>query len=96
MRNALLLIEVQKIYTTPGLPLFIEGHDVAIANMRGGTTLWSMCAMCTGRTVAMPAACSTISVPPGEIGFLENSEEIELDPALTLSPGALQITKSRY
>jgi nicotinamidase-related amidase len=33
---------------------------------------------------------------PGEIGFPEDSTEVEVDPRLTLAPGALQVTKSRY
>ena len=33
---------------------------------------------------------------PGEIGFLEDSDEIEFDPRLTLAPAAPQLTKSRY
>jgi nicotinamidase-related amidase len=42
MRAALLLIDVQKVYTTPVSPLFVEGHENAIANMNrlieGATT----------------------------------------------------------
>jgi len=103
MRSALLLIDVQKIYTTPGSPLFIEGHDVAITNMnrlvqaaekkgdllvyvrhvhrRGGSD--------SGRMFDYLGS-------PGEIGFLEDSEEVDFDARLTLSAAALQITKSRY
>jgi nicotinamidase-related amidase len=33
MRSALLLIDVQKIYTTEGSPLLIDGHELAIDNM---------------------------------------------------------------
>ena len=103
MRNALLLIDVQKIYTTPGSPLFIEGHDVAIANMnrlareaerRGDLVVYV-------RHVHRKDGSNSGRMfdylgTPGEIGFLENSDEIEFDPRLTLSPGALQITKNRY
>ena len=103
MRNALLLIDVQKVYTTPGSPLFIDGHDVAIANMnrlvraaeRKGDFLVYV------RHVHRKDGSDTGRMfdylgSPGEIGFLENSDEIEFDPSLTLPPGALQITKSRY
>ena len=103
MHNALLLIDVQKIYTTPGSPLFIEGHDVAIENMnrlareaeREGDLVVYV------RHVHRKDGSDSGRMfdylgTPGEIGFLENSDEIEFDPALTLSQGALQITKNRY
>jgi nicotinamidase-related amidase len=103
MRNALLLIDVQKIYTTPGSPLFIEGHDVAIANMnrlvqaaekKGDLLVYvrhvhRRDGSDAGRMFDYLGSSS-------EIGFLEDSDEIKFDPRLTLSPGALQITKSRY
>ena len=103
MHSALLLIDVQKIYTTPGSPLFIEGHDVAIENMnrlvreaerRGDLVVYV-------RHVHRKDGSDSGRMfdylgTPGEIGFLENSEEIEFDPRLTLAPEALQITKNRY
>ena len=103
MRNALLLIDVQKIYTTPGSPLFIEGHDIAIANMnrlvqaaeRKGDLLVYVRHV-HRRDGSDAGRMFDYLGSPGEIGFLEDSDEIKLDPRLTLSPGALQITKSRY
>jgi nicotinamidase-related amidase len=103
MRNALLLIDVQKIYTTPGSPLFIEGHEVAIANMnrlvqeaerRGDLVVYvrhvhKKDGSDSGRMFDYLGTA-------GEIGFLEDSEEVEFDPRLMLSPDALQIAKSRY
>jgi len=103
MPSALLLIDVQNIYTTPGSPLFIEGHDVAIANMnrlvqeaerRGDLVIYV-------RHVHKKDGSDSGRMfdylgTPGEIGFLEDSEEVEFDPRLTLSAGSLQITKSRY
>jgi nicotinamidase-related amidase len=103
MRTALLLIDVQKIYTTPGSPLLVEGHEAAIANMN--------------RLVraAVAAGDKLIYVrhshrkdgsdagrmfdylgTPGEIGFVEGSEDVDFDPRLALEPGALHLTKSRY
>jgi nicotinamidase-related amidase len=103
MRNALLLIDVQKIYTTPGSPLFIEGHDVAIANMnrlvqaaeKNGDLLVYVRHV-HRRDGSDAGRMFDYLGSPGEIGFLEDSDEIKLDPRLTVSPGALQITKSRY
>ena len=103
MRNALLLIDVQKIYTTPGSPLFIEGHDIAIANMnrlvqaaekKGDLLVYVR--HVHRRDGSDAGRMFDYLGSPGEIGFLEDSDEIKLDPRLTLSPGALQITKSRY
>jgi len=34
--------------------------------------------------------------PTGEIGFLEGSDEVELDRRLEIVPGALTLTKTRY
>ena len=103
MPTALLLIDVQKVYTTPGSPLFIEGHDVAIANMnrlvqeaerRGDLVVYvrhvhKKDGSDSGRMFDYLGS-------PGEIGFVEASEEVAFDPRLMLSAGALQITKSRY
>jgi nicotinamidase-related amidase len=103
MTSALLLIDVQKIYTTPGSPLFIEGHDVAIGNMN--------------KLIDRAAAAGDLIVyvrhvhkkdgsdagrmfdylgTPGEIGFVEATEEVQLDHRLKLAPGAISLSKSRY
>lgn len=103
MPNALLLIDVQKVYTTPGSPLFIEQHDVAIANMnrlvreaetRGDLVVYVR--HVHKRDGSDAGRMFDYLGSPGEIGFLEDSDEVKFDPRLTLSPGALQIMKSRY
>ena len=103
MRNALLLIDVQKVYTTPGSPLFIEGHDVAIANMnrlvqeaekKGDLLVYVR--HVHRRDGSDSGRMFDYLGSPGEIGFLEDSDEIEFDPRLTLAPAAPQLTKSRY
>lgn len=103
MRAALLLIDVQKVYTMPGSALCVDGHEIAIANMN--------------RLVraAIEAGDRVIYVrhvhrkdgsdagrmfdylgTPGEIGFVEGSQEVEFDARLTQAPDALHLTKSRY
>ena len=103
MRNALLLIDVQKVYTTPGSPLFIEGHDVAIANMnrlvqeaekKGDLLVYVR--HVHRRDGSDSGRMFDYLGSPGEIGFLEDSDEIEFDPRLTLAPAAPQLTKSHY
>lgn len=103
MRNVLLLIDVLKIYTTPGSPLFIEGHDAAIANMnrlvhaaeRRGDLL--VCVRHVHRRDGSDAGRMFDYLGfPGEIGFVEGSEEVDFDPRLMQAPGALHLTKSRY
>jgi nicotinamidase-related amidase len=103
MRRALLLIDVQNIYTTKGSPLFVEGHETAIANMnrlaaaaahRGDLLVYV-------RHVHRKDGSDSGRMfdylgSPGEIGFVEDSDEVQLDPRLALVPGALQLTKSRY
>ena len=103
MRAALLLIDVQKVYTTPGSPLLVDGHEIAIANMN--------------RLIDDAAARGDLLVyvrhmhrkdgsdagrmfdylgSPGEIGFAEETDEVLLDPRLNVVAGALHITKNRY
>jgi len=103
MRSALLLIDVQKIYTTPGSPLFVEEHEVAIANMnrlvraaqRAGDLLVYVRHLHRQDGSDAGRMFDYLGTP-GEIGFVDGSEEVQLDPRLTLAPGALQLNKSRY
>jgi len=103
MKSALLLIDVQKIYTTAGSPLLIDGHEVAIDNMN--------------RLIAHADAVGDLVVyvrhvhkkngtdagrmfdylgTAGEMGFVEETEDVELDPRLMNSANGLFLTKNRY
>jgi nicotinamidase-related amidase len=103
MGRALLVIDVQRVYTDPRSPLFVHGYDAAIANMNrliGG---------------AVPAGELVVYVrhvhrqdgsdagrmfdylgSPGELGFVEGTAEVNLDPSLDIAVGAMHIAKQRY
>jgi len=103
MPSALLLIDVQKVYTTPGSSLYVEGHDIAIANMN--------------RLIAASAEAGDLIIyvrhehkedgsdagcmfnyqgSQGPIGFVENTEAVMFDPALMITMPAMQVIKKRY
>jgi nicotinamidase-related amidase len=103
MPSALLLIDVQKIYTTRGSSLFVEHHEAAIANMN--------------RLIEASVAASELIVyvrhehkndgsdagrmfdhlgTPGPLGFIENTPDVELDPGLKIASPAIHIKKRRY
>src|SRR5262245_35272933 len=103
MRAALLLIDVQKVYTTPGSPLYVEGHEAAIANMnqlvRAAVEAGDL--LVYVRHVHRKDGSDAGRMfdylgTPGEVGFVEGSEEVDFDPRLTQSPGALHVKKGRY
>jgi nicotinamidase-related amidase len=103
MTRALLLIDVQKVYTTPGSPLFVMGHEKAIANMNRLTKAFAA----AGETIIYvrhqhkkdgsdSGRMFDYLGPPGELGFVENTKDVEYDPALTMISPALHIVKQRY
>ncbi|NJO33876.1 MAG: cysteine hydrolase [Rhodospirillales bacterium] len=103
MPSALLLIDVQKIYTMPGSALFVEHHEAAIANMN--------------RLIAVSVAASDLIIyvrhehkvdgsdagrmfdylgTPGPLGFVENTSTVEFDPGLNIVSPAIHMKKQRY
>jgi nicotinamidase-related amidase len=103
MRAALLLIDVQKVYTTPGSPLLVEGHEAAIGNMnklidraaaRGDLIVYVRHVHKKDGSDA--GRMFDFLGTPSEIGFVEGTEDVALDPRLKVVPGALTISKHRY
>lgn len=103
MRTALLLIDVQKIYTTAGSPLFVEGNDVAIANMnrlidhaaaRGDFIVYVKHVHKKDGSDA--GRMFDFTGQRGEISFVEGTADVDLDPRLKFQKGVLTITKGRY
>jgi nicotinamidase-related amidase len=103
MRAALLLIDVQKIYTTPGSPLLVDGHETAIANMnklidrataRGDLIVYVRHVHKKDGSDA--GRMFDFLGTPGEISFVEGTEDVALDPRLKVVPNALTISKHRY
>ncbi|MBP2234358.1 nicotinamidase-related amidase [Sinorhizobium kostiense] len=103
MARAILVIDVQKVYTDPASPLHCVGNADAIANIN--------------RIVAAAEAAGDLVVhvrhvhrrdgsdagrmfdfsgEAGELGFVAGTEEVEDDPRFEIPAGALTITKQRY
>ena len=103
MSRALFVIDAQKIYTTPGSSLYVEGHEAAIANMN--------------RLIAASAQAGDLIIyvrhehkkdgsdtgrmfdyqgSQGPMSFVENTPAVMFDPALTMVTPALHVTKKRY
>jgi nicotinamidase-related amidase len=103
MRAALLLIDVQKVYTTPGSPLLIDGHEAAIANMnrliddavaRGDLLVYVR--HVHKKDGSDGGRMFDYLGYPGDIGFVEGTDDVALDSRLKVVADALRITKSRY
>ena len=103
MTRALLLIDVQRVYTTPGSAFFVRGHEEAITNMN--------------RLVKAFAAAGEAIIyvrhehkkdgsdfgrmfdylgTPAEPGFVEGTPDVDFDPAMNIVSPALHIVKQRY
>ena len=103
MARALLLIDVQKVYTTPGSPLFVMGHEKAIANMNRLARAFAA----AGETIIYvrhehkkdgsdSGRMFDYLGVPGEPGFVESTPDVDYDPALGIVSPALHIVKQRY
>ena len=103
MRSALLLIDVQKVYTTAGSPLLVEGHEQAIANMnrlvdRASTTgdLIVYVRHIHKKDGSDAGRMFDYLGPEGDLGFVEGTVDVGMDPRLKIVPEALHIAKNRY
>ena len=103
MRAALLLIDVQKVYTTLESPLFVEGHENAIANMnrliedartRGHLLVYVR--HLHRRDGSDAGRMFDYLGSAGEMSFVEGTDEVALDPRLVVDAGGLHLTKNRY
>ncbi len=91
MTRALLLIDVQKIYTTPGSALFVSGHEEAIANMN---RLAMAFAAARERIIYVRHEHKKDGSDfgrkfdylgtPVEPGFVEGTPEVDFDPAMDI------------
>jgi nicotinamidase-related amidase len=103
MARAILVIDVQKVYTDPASPLHCVGNAEAIANINAIVSA----AQAAGDLVvhirhvhradgADAGRMFDFSGEAGELGFVEGTEEVEDDPRLKIPAGALTISKQRY
>jgi nicotinamidase-related amidase len=103
MTRALLLIDVQKVYTTPGSPLFVVGHQKAIANMNRLARAFAA----DGETIIYVrhehkkdgsdlGRMFDYLGTPAEPGFVKGTPDVDFDPTLEIVSPALHIVKQRY
>jgi nicotinamidase-related amidase len=103
MARAILVIDVQKVYTDPASPLHCAGNADVIANINAITAV----ADTAGDLVVHvrhvhrddgsdAGRMFDFSGEPGELGFVAGTREVEDDPRLKIPAGALTITKQRY
>lgn len=103
MRSALLLIDVQRVYTTKGSPLFVEDHETAIMNMnrlierataRGDLTVYVR--HVHKRDGSDAGRMFDYLVSLDESRFQKHTDRVALDPRLHLDPQGIHIVKNRY
>ena len=103
MASAILITDVQKVYTDPASPLHCVGNDEVIVNIN--------------RVISAAEAAGDLVVhvrhvhradgsdagrmfdfngEPGELGFVAGTEEVKDDPRLKIPSAALVVTKQRY
>ena len=103
MVRALLLIDAQKVYTTPGSSLFVHGHEAAIANMNRLAKAFAAAGEMIvvvrhqhRKDVSDTGRMFDYLGDPGEPGFVEGTPEAELDSRLEIISPALHLVKNRY
>ena len=103
MARAILVIDVQKIYTDPASPLHCIGNAEAIANINAIVST----AEAAGDLVvhvrhihradgADAGRMFEFTGEAGELGLVEGTQVVEDDPTLKIPAGALTISKQRY
>lgn len=103
MARAILVIDVQKVYTDPASPLHCVGNAEAIANINAITSAAEAAGDLVVHVRHVHRADGSdagrmfdFSGEAGELGFVAGTEEVEDDPRLNIPAGALAISKQRY
>jgi nicotinamidase-related amidase len=103
MARAVLVIDVQRVYTDPASPLHCVGNAEAIANINAIISA----AEAAGELVVHirhvhradgsdAGRMFDFSGEAGVLGFVEGTQEVEDDPGLKIPASALTINKQRY
>lgn len=103
MARAILVIDVQRVYTDPASPLHCVGNAEAIANINAITSAAEAAGDLVVHIRHIHRADGSdagrmfdFSGESGELGFVEGTHEVEDDPGLKIPAGALTISKQRY
>lgn len=103
MTRAVLVIDVQKVYTDPASPLHCGGNAEAIANINAIVAAAEAAGDLVVHVRHVHRADGSdagrmfdFSGEAGELGFVAGTEEVEDDPRLKIPAGALTISKQRY
>ncbi|HEX9858148.1 MAG TPA: isochorismatase family cysteine hydrolase [Paracoccaceae bacterium] len=103
MARAILVIDVQKVYTNPASPLHCQGNAEVIgrinAILRRAEAAGDLIVHVTHLHRADGSDAGRMfdfSGEPTELGFVEGTDEAGTDPRLVLPEGAIRLTKRRY
>lgn len=103
MARAILVIDVQRVYTDPASPLHCDGNAEAIANINAIISAAEAAGDLVVHVRHVHRADGSdagrmfdFSGESGELGFVEGTQEVEDDPRLEIPAGALAINKQRY
>jgi nicotinamidase-related amidase len=103
MARAILVVDVQKVYTDPTSPLHCVGNVDVIANINAIVSAAETAGDLVVRVRHIHRADGSdagrmfdFSGEAGELGFVAGTEEVEDDPRLRIAAGALAISKQRY
>lgn len=103
MARAILLIDIQKVYTDPSSPLHCVGNEQVIANINSIVAAGQAAGDLVVHVRHIHRADGSdaghmfdFSGEPGELGFVAGTEEVEDDPRLKVPADALTVSKQRY
>jgi nicotinamidase-related amidase len=103
MARAILVIDVQKVYTDPASPLHCVGNDVVIANINRVLSAAEAAGDLVVHVRHVHRADGSdagrmfdFNGQPGDLGFVAGTEEVEDDPRLKIPSTALVVSKQRY
>ncbi|WP_434734267.1 cysteine hydrolase (plasmid) [Rhizobium sp. YTUHZ044] len=103
MARAILVIDVQKVYTDPASPLHCVGNADVIANINAIVAAAETAGDLVVHIRHVHRADGSdagrmfdFRGEVGELGFVAGTEEVDDDPRLRIPTGALTISKQRY
>ena len=103
MKRALIVIDVQKVYTSPASPLYCENNDLAIGNINRliDEALKNHEPIFYIRHVHKPDGSDAgrmfdFTGEKSPLGFVAGTDDVDFDPRLNLAPAGVHLEKQRY